>query len=198
MKALHNLLLASVICVASAATADALHDRLAKDGIAAATTWQTSAEDLLCAVTKNASGETNKLRCYSRTKADPIATFDIDPGLIQLQVLGRVDGPLIASWGTGSGYGYAAYAYRDGVVKRVWSDGSFLPFEALWADARAESMVLVLAEPAWVEVNGEKEKVAGEARLFAWKDSSFTDIGTSAWKDRQKYAADHAQESKAK
>ena len=184
-----KLLLAMLACNPLVSNADALHDRLAKNGVAASTTWQTDAEDLLCVATRNEVGETNRLRCYSKSKADPVASFDIEPGLIQIQVLGLVGGPLVLSWGTGSGYAFSAYAYQSGKVKEVWSSGSFMPFETFWGDDQAESMVVALAEPSWVEIHGEKEKVAGTAQLFVWRDSKFIDLGTSAWKDRQQYAA---------
>jgi hypothetical protein len=59
-------------------------------------------------------------------------------------------------------------------------------------------MVLALAEPSWVEMNGEKEKIAGTARLFVWTDSAFKELGVSPWKDRQQYAAAHVQVGTAK
>jgi hypothetical protein len=188
MIPLRYLLLATMTYAAIPASADALHDRLASDGVVASVTWQTASEDLLCVATKNDPGETNKIRCYTKSKTAPIASIEIEPGLIQLQVLGLVDGPLIASWGTGSGFAYAAYAYRNGAVKKIWDSGSFMPFESFWADAQGEYLVLALPEPSWIDINGEKEKVAGTATLLLWKDSTFIELGTSPWKDRLQVA----------
>ena len=178
--------------------ADPLHEVLAKNSVIAVVTWRTAIEDLYCAATLDDSVRSNAttvLACYSKSKDSPIFTTRLNPGLVQLEVLGLIDGPLLASWGTGSGYGFAAFAYEQGKVKKVWSGGSYLPFEMYWADPSANSFILSLADPAWVEVNGEKERVAANAELLLWQDGKFKTLGTVPWNERHRVSTANVKKS---
>jgi hypothetical protein len=175
-----------------------LHDILARHGVRSVVVWRTKNEDLLCAITEGTekgSADGATLACYSNAANDPLATFRVDPGNLQLEVLGLIGGPLIATWGTGSGYLYRAYAMRNGHIVKVWESGSFMPAESFTVDLRGTSFVIALAEPKWEATSsGAKEKVPGMARLFQWRDGEFVNLGQAPWSERVNFATAHAQQ----
>jgi hypothetical protein len=173
--------------LSAAPATDPLHDILARHRVKSEIVWRTQDEDLLCAVVEHGNGAdvSEKLACYSNAQDAPVASFEVEPGLIQLQVLGLVGGPLIASWGTGSGYYFVAYAFSAGKVVKVWDGGSYLPFEWFTVDATGAATVIALAQPRWSETaNGGKEKIAGRGELFLWDGGTFQPLGTVPWAKR--------------
>jgi hypothetical protein len=91
-----GLLMVALLFTSTSSGRDAsLHDILARHGVRSVVIWRTKDENLLCSITEGAaegSDDGATLACYSNAANDPVATFRVDPGILQVEVLGLMGG----------------------------------------------------------------------------------------------------------
>jgi hypothetical protein len=133
-------------------------------------TWyvgETMSTELKALVRENKDGG-YRLEIYRIGNGQPKKLYDHEgslPGSIS-----QLDDKLVVLWGSAVGFILNVFEYKDGKIKMVIDDGSYLPPEFVYIGKDLKSAFLI-AKLEWVKnANGDSEKIPTKANVYIFSN----------------------------